>query len=66
MTILPDPAPPSAQTRPDTEAMGKTDACPECLWNVEWPRSVSPTADGFRADYLCSDCGQFWNTSWKD
>jgi hypothetical protein len=47
-------------------AMSHIDGCRDACGNTELPYRVEETSDGFRAYYGCEDCGQFWNTSWKD
>lgn len=42
------------------------DGCPECVVNVEPPRSVTTLSDVYRATYLCSDCGHSWFTDWRN
>lgn len=49
-----------------TSPMSRIDGCPECVLNTEPPRSVTTTNDGFRAAYLCSDCGHAWTTDWRN
>jgi hypothetical protein len=46
--------------------MSHIDGCRDACGNTELPYRVEETSDGFRAYYGCEDCGQFWNTSWKD
>lgn len=49
-----------------TERMSRIDGCPNCVANYEAPQMIRPTVDGFRADYLCTDCRHEWTTSWGD
>jgi hypothetical protein len=61
------PAADEAQQPPDIARwMSRADGCSECVTNVEPPRDVKATADGWMAAYLCSDCGHAWLTSWRD
>lgn len=64
-TSLPPPAV-IAQETPHPARMSRLDGCPACVVNTEPPRSIQPTADGYIAAYLCTDCGHAWLTSWKD
>lgn len=57
---------PAADTNRAHPPESLTDGCPSCVVNVEPPRSVTTLAIGFRAAYLCSDCGHAWTTDWKD
>lgn len=42
------------------------DGCPECVVNVEPPRSVTTLAGYTHATYLCTDCGHAWTTDWRN
>ena len=42
------------------------DGCPNCVANVEPPKSTAVGDDGALCAYLCSDCGHAWTTSWRD
>ena len=55
-----------ARTSEHTQPPVFADGCPECVYNVEPARSVTPLDRGNRAAYLCSDCGHAWTTDWKD
>lgn len=46
--------------------MSRLDGCPECVLNTELPKSTAPTDNGYRAAYLCNDCGHAWTTDWTD
>jgi hypothetical protein len=46
------------------EALGLADGCPNCVRNVEPPRSAVPVSNGWRCAYLCVDCGHAWTTDW--
>lgn len=48
------------------DRMSRVDGCPEACGNVEPPRSVIGVATGYRAGYLCHDCGHAWTTDWAD
>lgn len=65
MAIVHDPALTVART-PDIPPHARLDGCPECVVNAELPKSTAALADGFRAAYLCTDCGHAWTTDWKD
>lgn len=54
------PRPGSSESHP----MNQLDGCPEACGNTETPRDIEPTCEGYRATYLCSDCGVEWYTSW--
>ena len=43
----------------------RPDGCPECIYNVEEPRSSSRKGDEVTCYYECSDCGHRWFTGWK-
>ena len=64
-TSLP-PAADDPQHPLDIDRMSRVDGCPECVVNAEPPRSAVPTAEGFRAAYLCGSCGHAWMTDWRD
>ena len=64
MAIMPEAD--STEHPPPTSALGRIDGCPKCVVNAEPPRDVRPTATGYLAAYLCSDCGHAWLTSWRD
>lgn len=51
---------------PDHSAMSNVDGCPECVRNVEPPRSAVPVDQGWRCAYLCSSCGHAWTTDWRE
>lgn len=57
---------PAADTNRAHPPESRADGCPSCVVNVEPPRSVTTLAAGFRAAYLCNDCGHAWTTDWKD
>lgn len=57
---------PAADTNRAYPPESRADGCPSCVVNVEPPRSVTTLAAGFRAAYLCNDCGHAWTTDWKD
>lgn len=46
--------------------MSQCDTCPECCTNLEPPRHVEPTRDGYEAYYRCTDCRHTWTTAWRD
>jgi hypothetical protein len=48
------------------EYMARVDGCPDACGNTETPYRIEIEAEGFRAFYGCTDCGQFWNTGWRD
>ena len=48
------------------ERMARIDGCPNCVYNAEAPRRVRPCPNGFRADYVCTDCRHEWTTAWMD
>lgn len=61
------PAPlPAVVSANEVVLAGNADGCPECVVNVEIPRSVVVLKDGHRAAYVCSDCGHAWTTDWRD
>ena len=63
MAIVPE-TPPSVMTTPNLSPFSRVDGCPEACGNTETPRDAEPTCEGYRAVYLCSDCGVEWYTSW--
>lgn len=62
----PDSAPPRASSPVESDPLSWADGCPECVLNVEPPRSVVELTNGFRNAYLCSDCGHAWTTDWRE
>lgn len=62
LPATPDTAPATVQI----EAISAVDGCPECVLNVEPPRSTTTLTDGYRNAYLCSDCGHAWTTDWRN
>jgi hypothetical protein len=67
------PAAPSSQPPTSTHrdelavrAMSSADGCPECVLNVEPPRSYVPTDNGYRTAHLCASCGHAWTTDWME
>jgi hypothetical protein len=73
--MLPDHDPPTgfvdsgllaavATAHPD--AMSRADGCPECVLNVEAPKSTATLTTGYRCAYLCADCGHAWTTDWSE
>ncbi len=57
---------PSLEPTPICAPEAHIDGCPNCVQNVEPPRSVAFIEGGLRAAYLCTDCGCAWTTDWKD
>lgn len=57
---------PSADSSDTCPPFSAVDGCPSCVLNTEPPRSVIALTAGYRATYLCSDCGHAWTTDWKD
>lgn len=47
-------------------AMSLADGCPECVRNVEAPKSAVAVEGGWRTAYLCADCGHAWTTDWAE
>lgn len=46
--------------------MDHVDGCPQCVVNVEPPKSSVRRGDATLSAYLCSDCGHAWTTEWRD
>lgn len=69
MTILPVPpaSPPPTTDTLHTERMARLDSCINACGNTEAPSSVwEDGSRGFIANYLCTDCGEPWSTSWSE
>lgn len=61
------PTPDNAPTVGYAARMARVDGCPEACGNYETPSSVWPDPPrGFIANYVCTDCGHAWSTSWED
>lgn len=62
--------PAAAEAQPpsilEAERLARADACIDACGNTETPYRIEITADGFVGYYGCMDCGQFWQTAWKD